>query len=160
MEAFQDKETVIVDYEPRYQGVFKRLNEEWISRYFRMEPIDHTLLDHPEENIIRPGGHILVALHGGEPLGVCALCRPGHGDYDYELAKLAVDDRAKGLGLGKALCRAAVRKARLLGGRSILIETNSRLGPAVHIYRSLGFREIENSGAQFERVDLMMELRL
>ena len=34
--------------------------------------------------------------------------------YGYELAKLAVDKSARGLGLGEKLCRAAIAKAKSL----------------------------------------------
>src|SRR5687767_13034630 len=62
----------IVDYKPAYQKAFQQLNEEWITKYFRMEEADHKALSNPQKNIIAKGGYILVALYNNEPVGVCA----------------------------------------------------------------------------------------
>ena len=71
---------VIVAFEPRYKKAFYELNKAWIDRYFTMEAKDYETLEHPERAILEPGGHILVALDGERPVGVCALLvsdRPG-----------------------------------------------------------------------------------
>jgi hypothetical protein len=62
----------IVPYEPKYLDAFRKLNQEWITTYFKMEKPDHDALDHPKEYILDHGGFIFVALLGGEPVGVCA----------------------------------------------------------------------------------------
>lgn len=58
----ESKAVQIVRYEPKYQSVFKSLNEEWISRYFEMEETDYKALDNPQEYILDKGGAIFVAL--------------------------------------------------------------------------------------------------
>ena len=35
-----NNEVKIVDYEPTYQQSFRDLNEEWISKFFKMEASD------------------------------------------------------------------------------------------------------------------------
>src|SRR5882762_6264130 len=45
----ESSEVQIVDYTPADQPAFRRLNEEWITKYFRMEESDYKALDHPGE---------------------------------------------------------------------------------------------------------------
>ena len=57
-----------------------------------------------------PGGAIFMAAVDGEVKGCCALMH--HGDGRFELAKMAVDPSAQGLGLGAALGEAIIAEAR------------------------------------------------
>ncbi len=157
----ESKEIRIVPYAPYYQFAFRSLNEHWISTYFKMEEEDYRELDHPEEYILNPGGVILVALYKEEPVGVCALVKMEHSVYDYELAKYAVDPRAQGLGIGFSLGGAIVEKARELGAKRLYLVSNTSLKPALHIYRKLGFKELEEYlPTDYERADIQMELTL
>ena len=84
----------IVNYEADYKEVFRDLNVEWISTYFKMEASDYKALENAESHILRNGGYILVALLNKEPIGVCALIKMNDPMYDYELAKMAVAPKA------------------------------------------------------------------
>ena len=155
------QETItIVDYEPRYQQAFKSLNEEWIQKYFEMEPEDYRTLDYPQENIIDKGGYIALALLNGTPVGTCALIKMNNGVFDYELAKMGVSPKAQGKGIGYLLGQAIVNKAKSLGAKNIYIESNTRLQPAIQLYRKLGFMEIEGIQTPYVRCDIQMELQL
>lgn len=150
----------IVPFEPRYRSAFYDLNRAWIERYFTMEAKDHETLGHPELSIIEPGGHILVALAGEQPVGVCALMvsdRPGCG---FELAKMGVDPAFQGRGIGRALCRAALEMARQFGAQRVYLESNTILGPALHLYRSLGFRQVDAGASPYRRSNIQMEVDL
>lgn len=125
-----------------------------------MEEHDIECIDHPQESIIDRGGHIFVALYRGEPVGVCALCKMDDPRYDYELAKLAVSPGVRGKGIGYQLCRAAVDKARSLGAKSLFLESNTLLKPAIHTYKKLGFRELAEYHPAYARGDIQMELTL
>ena len=148
----------MVDYTPAYQAAFRRLNEEWITRYFRMEEGDYKALDHPKEYILDKGGHIFMALYKGEPVGACALIRMEDGGF--ELAKMAVSPAAQGLGIGYLLGRACIDKARTLGARRVYLESNTRLKPAISLYHKLGFRKVAGPPSPYERADIQMELVL
>ena len=150
----------IVDFEPKYQPAFKSLNEEWIKAYFEMEEADRAVLDHPEENIIKKGGKILVALHHDEPVGVCALKKMDDPRYDYEMAKMAVLPKAQGKKIGWLLGQAVVRKAKELGASSIYLESNTLLIPAINLYHKMGFQQISGLSSLYKRVDIRMELIL
>lgn len=148
----------IVDYRPEYLAVFKRLNIMWINSHWSLEPHDLEALCSPEDSILSKGGCILVALVDGVPMGVVALCRPENSEYDFELAKLAVDPEARGAGLGEAICRAAIARAESLGAKKIFLESNTILKPAINLYRKLGFIELKEYHPAYERGDIQMEL--
>ena len=149
-----------VDYIPKYQHAFRALNKEWIDKYFEMEAADYKALDYPEENILAPGGAILVALYNEEIAGVCALIKMDGIRYDYELAKMAVAPKFHGKGIGYFLGKAVIEKAKKLKGKSIFIESNTILTPAINLYRKLGFTEVEGLVTPYERSNIQMELIL
>ena len=159
--ALRDNQVVeIVDYRPEYFMTFKRLNIMWINSHWSLEPHDLEVLNDPDSSILSKGGHIFVALVDGEPMGVVALCRMEGTEYDFELAKLAVDPEARGLGVGEKMCRAALEFARKSGDRKIFLESNTLLKPAINLYRKLGFKELEEYHPAYERGDIQMELTL
>ncbi|HEY6901881.1 MAG TPA: GNAT family N-acetyltransferase [Puia sp.] len=147
----------IVDYIPAHQPAFRQLNEEWISKYFRMEENDYKALDHPQEYILDKGGHIYMALYKGEPVGACALI-PIEGGF--ELAKMAVSPRAQGLGIGNLIGQACIDKARALGARRVYLESNTALKAAINLYHKLGFKKVVGPPSPYERANIQMELAL
>lgn len=150
----------VVEYEPKYQSVFRSLNVEWISTYFEMEEADYEALDHPEEHILNKGGKIFVALYKNEPVGVCALIKMDDPDYDYELAKMAVSPKAQGKNIGSILGQAAVDSAKELGASKIYLAGNTRLKASIHLYHKLGFKKITGHSSPYKRVDIQMGLDL
>ena len=149
----------LLDYAPEHQPDFKRLNAEWIEQYFRLEEADLQALDHPDEYIIRRGGHILLAQYQGQVVGTCALLKMP--DDTYELAKMAVAPAAQGLRIGLRLGEAAIAKARALGARRLYLESNTKLGPALSLYHKLGFRKtVAGAPSPYERCNIQMELLL
>ena len=72
----------IVPYEDRYARYFKQLNLVWLEEYFSVEEIDRQVLEHPEEQVVAPGGMIFFALHDGEPVGTTAVVQHGSGVYE------------------------------------------------------------------------------
>jgi putative acetyltransferase len=148
----------IVDFHPDHAGAFKALNVAWISRYFALEAKDQEVLDDPAGKVLAPGGHILIAVEAGEPVGCVALMVMKN-DGGFEVAKMAVTDAYKGQGLGRALMAACVARARAAGARRLYLETNSGLAPALGLYRSFGFRQIEPAEpSPYARADVAMEL--
>ena len=150
----------IVDYRPEHHAVFKRLNIIWINSHWSLEAHDLEVLDNPERAILSPGGHILVALVDNRPSGVVALCRMDSADYDFEIAKLAVDPEIRGVGIGEKILRAAIEKARELGAKKLFLESNTLLKPAIGLYRKLGFIELQDYHPAYARGDIQMELTL
>ena len=148
-------------FQPGDSIAFRELNENWISKYFRLEEHDHIALGDPENNILRPGGHIFMAMVEGEPIGCCALIplRPGV----LELAKMAVAERYQGAGIGRKLLEHAVAQAKTLGTQSLYLGSNTKLANAIHLYESVGFRHLppENiSPSPYVRANVFMGLEL
>lgn len=148
----------IVQYKPEHQPAFKRLNEEWITRWFKMEEADYRSLDRPQEYIIDRGGRILIAVDEGEVIGTCALLKMDEGTY--ELAKMTVSANARGKGIGLLLGQAAIDEAKGLSARRLYLESNTRLEPAISLYRKLGFKEVQGARSPYERCNIQMELVL
>lgn len=152
-------ETVqIIDYESQYAGSFKTLNIAWISKYFAVEPHDLEQLDHPEEHILQPGGHIFFAQMGNAIVGTVALVRVDA--TTMELAKMAVDENIRGKGIGKQLCLAAIEKARQPGTKHVVLESNRKLTPALNLYRAVGFQEVSMVETPYSRADIRMAMDL
>ncbi len=149
----------IVPFASEHRDAFRELNRQWIERYWQLEPHDKELLDDPEKHIIGNGGHIFVALFGDTAVGVCALCATDS-PATYELAKLAVDNSVLRKGIGRLLCEAAIRKARELGSERLFLESNTRLKPAIALYRKLGFRELSEYHPAYARGDIQMEMMI
>ncbi|MCA8949062.1 MAG: GNAT family N-acetyltransferase [Planctomycetes bacterium] len=152
-----DSAVRIVDYTPAHRLAFQRLNYAWIERYFTIEEPDRKALDDPETKILAPGGAILIALLGDEPVGTCALLR--HDAATFELAKMCVDESAQGRGIGRRLGEAAIRRAHELGATELFLESNSTLVPALELYRRLGFVEVACEPTPYARCDVRMVLR-
>lgn len=150
----------IVPFEDKYHVHFKRLNQEWIDKYFIMEDADHNSLDNAQEYIINRGGDIIMALHNDEVVGTCALIKTDNEEYQYELAKMAVSPKAQGLGIGWILGKEVIKIAKSKGAKNIYLESNTVLTPAITLYRKLGFKKITGIPSPYERSNIQMVLDL
>jgi GNAT superfamily N-acetyltransferase len=165
---------------PEDATAFRTLNEAWITRFFALEDEDRRLLEHPETHVIAPGGVVLVARlsdpDGSDGrsrdvvIGCVGLARLAPGDHGtsgedgvYELIKMAVSPDHQGHGTGRRLIAAAIDRARAIGARRIVLESNRQLGSAVHLYEAMGFRHLEPHEIEpspYVRADVAMRLDL
>jgi len=144
----------ILSFEPRFAADFKRLNLEWLEKYFRVEPIDVQVLSRPED-IIGAGGAIWMAREGDDTVGCCALIARGNGAY--EVSKMAVTARFQGRGLGRRLLDAAVLGFKRTGGHLLYLETNSALTTAIALYESSQFEHRPRPApSPYARADVYM----
>lgn len=148
----------IVDYADKHSEAFRDLNLDWIEEYFTVEPLDRRYLFSPEEEILVPGGAIFMAELSGVAIGCCALLN--HGDHVYEVSKMAVDKGCRGMGIGKLLLQEVIVRSRDLGAQKLTILSNTRLAPALHLYKSFGFYEIPLQSDDYVRGDIALELDL
>lgn len=152
----------VLPFETRHAPAFRDLNLAWLERYFAVEEKDRHLLDDPEGRIIAKGGAILIAEdREGNAIGCVALVPIG--EDVLELAKMAVAQDSQGRGVGHLLMDAAIATARALGARALYLESNSSLGPALHLYGRAGFRHLpadERPRSPYARCDVYMRLEL
>jgi len=148
----------IVDFEPRHAEAWRTLNEAWIGKYFTIEPKDREVLDDPTGKIIAKGGHVFMAEQAGEIVGCVGLIAMADGGF--EVAKMTVTEAARGTGLGRVLMQTCIDKARERAAPRLYLETNSSLGPALGLYRSMGFVDLPPTDTPYARANVFMELVL
>jgi len=153
----RDQEQVeLLDYSPTHADAFRELNYEWIRQNFEIEESDRAMLEEPEKYILARGGYIVIAKYQGEIVGTCALIR--HDDKRMELAKMAVADSAKGKGIGWLLGQHCIDKAREWNFAQVFLESNTKLTPAINLYKKLGFKRIVGEPSPYERCNIQMLL--
>lgn len=149
------------DFQPGDESAFRELNEAWIRQYFAIEPKDLEVLGDPVEHILKPGGHIIMAIDGGRAVGCCALLAMPEGSF--EIGKMAVAEEFRGQGIGRKLLARAVELAREIGAKRLYLETSTKLPNAIHLYESQGFRYLPPERIRrspYARSDLYMEMFL
>ncbi len=148
----------ILEYHPSYQPHFERLNKVWIEKYFRLEPIDIEVLEHPEPHIIDPGGQIIFAAIRQRIVGTVAIKKVD--DHTVEMTKMAVDEAYQGRKIGWVLGQAIIETARKMGFSKMVLYSNTMLTPAIQLYRKMGFKEVDVEAGKYDRCDIQMELDL
>ena len=145
----------IVDFTAAHAAAFRRLNVEWLEKFFRVETIDETILSNPQAEIIAGGGQILFAVWKIEVCGTVALRHCGGGRY--ELTKMAVTASRQGAGIGRALMVAAINRFKDLDGKELYLETHSSLTTAIALYESAGFvHRAPPKPSEYARADTYM----
>jgi ribosomal protein S18 acetylase RimI-like enzyme len=147
--------TRIINYSEDLKEHIKRLNTEWLTRYFKIEPNDEVQLANPKEEIIDKGGRIYYAVHHEQIVGTVSLLKIS--DTYYELGKMAVTQQAKGLGIGNMLMEHLIGEARQMGIQTLVLYSNRLLSPAIHLYHKFGFNEVPLDPGHYERADIKME---
>jgi GNAT superfamily N-acetyltransferase len=146
----------VVTYREELRADFERLNREWIETWFTLEEADRETFRDPAAKILAPGGQVFFVVEEGQALGTCAVIP--HGPEVHELAKMAVAPAARGRGYGDLLMEAAVAFARGAGARRMVIVSNTRLAPAIRLYRKHGFVEVPlEPGQRYARADIQLE---
>ena len=145
----------IVPFSPDLKEHIKILNIEWLRKYFRVEEKDELVLSNPQEEIIDKGGMIFYAKFNDEILGTVSLLKL---DEDtFELSKMAVSDKAQGLGIGNKLLIHSIAVAEENNIKKLLLYSNRILLPALHLYEKFGFIEVPLGDVSYERADIKME---
>lgn len=105
---------------------------------------------------------LLVAEAGGEVGGAVAYCPPGSsyaelaGPGEAEFRMLAVLERARGKGLGRAMVDACVDRARAAGLTGLRLSTQRNMGDAHRLYERMGFvRTPDHDWAPVPGLDLL-----
>lgn len=148
----------VVLFEDTHADAFRELNLDWIEEFFFVEDLDRMHLDNPRASFIDTGGAILVAELDGTVVGCCGLLK--HEVGVYEVSKMAVERRLRGAGIGRVLLREVIAHAATLGAYRLTILSNTCLEQAIHLYRSIGFREVPFESDAYARGNIAMVLEL
>lgn len=153
-----EKTVSITTWQDDYAEDYMDLSVEWLKQYDLLEPADFAILAHPHEAVLAPGGMIFFARCSSKNIGTISVIPIGDGVY--EAAKLCVREPFKRRHIGDALMEAAIAFVKEKGGRKLILFTNSRLYPAICLYKKHGFRETRHEGSAYAESDMRMELEL
>ena len=137
---------------------FSQMNLAWVKKYFKVELTDELVLSDPRKNIIDKGGYIFFAKTGDTIAGTFALLKVN--DHEFELSKMAVKEEFIGRNIGNAMLTFCLQKAKSLGIQKLVLYSNTKLGPAIHLYKKYGFVQVPLINSAYKRSDIKMELEL
>lgn len=116
------------------------------------------MLSEPREQILARGGEVLFGVYRGEVVGTVALKAETAGEF--ELTKMAVDERFQGRGFGRRLLETACGRAKQRGCTRVILYSQRSLATAIGMYRKYGFTELPLNDQRYARCDIKMERRL
>jgi ribosomal protein S18 acetylase RimI-like enzyme len=145
----------IIPFSTALKEPIKTLNIEWLKKYFKVEPKDEIVLSDPQGEIIDKGGMIFYAKYNDTIIGTVSLIKIDN--TTFELSKMAVTDGVQGLGIGQKLMVHCLTIAEQKGVKKLILYSNRRLLPAIHLYEKFGFAEVPLEGGVYERADIKME---
>ena len=145
----------IIPFTKALKDPIKTLNLEWLKKHFIVEPKDEIVLSDPQGQIIDKGGMIFYAKYNNDIVGTVSLMKIDN--TTYELSKMAVTDSVQGLGVGKELILHCLAVAEEKGIEKLILYSNRKLLPAIHLYKKFGFIEVPLQGGVYVRADIKME---
>jgi putative acetyltransferase len=98
---------------------------------------DEELTDLPASYADHGGAFWVAVDDRGDVVGTCGVFPLGGGTY--ELRKMYLRARARGLGLGKRLLDQSIAWAREQGGRRMVLDTTDKMTRAIGFYEANGF---------------------
>lgn len=130
--------------DPLAQPLLAELALEYASRYRApVEAVAKWLRTYPAEQFAAPGGALLIGLRDGQPVTGGAFRR-----FDAETAELKriwTDSRYRRRGYAKALMAELETEIAARGYRCIYLTTGDRQPEAEELYRSTGYRRLDQS---------------
>ena len=151
------KELKIINYEKRYHQEFKDISLDWLHTNNLYEKADDVLLDNPQKYIDK-GGSIFLAHFNDEIVGTVSIYPIDK--YVYEILKLGVVEKYRGLGIGRKLLQLCVDLCLEKGVKLITLETSSKLENAIKLYKKFRFIQVKIKDSYYESADVKMELKL
>ena len=137
---------------------FKSLNESWLKQYFKIEPLDHQILNYPKKEIIDRGGYIFMMFRALEIIGTFALLKKEEGVFEFN--KMAIREDFRGKGYGTHLMQFALHFTDQHHWKKLLLYSNTKLENSIYLYRKFGFKEVPLDNAPYARGNIKMELEL
>ncbi|MBT8394623.1 MAG: GNAT family N-acetyltransferase [Bacteroidia bacterium] len=150
----------IVAFKTAYSKDFYKLNIEWLSKLFYVEPYDEEVLSNPMKYIINKGGYIFFAKLNEKVVGTVALMSMDI-ENTFELTKMAVSPNYRGKKIGQQLMEHCLKFAKEEKLRTLIIYSSRKLKNAIYIYKKYGFKEIPvEADCYYDRCDIKLKLSL
>ncbi len=149
---------VRTDLRPGDLGAVVRLHGLLYAREYGFDATFEAYVAAPLADFVRAGSpreRLWLAERDGTLVGCVAVVAAAPGVA--QLRWFLVDPSARGAGLGKRLLREAVAFARGCGYRQVTLWTVSALTAAAHLYRSAGFRKVEQRPGRLWGADVVEE---
>ncbi|WP_338815069.1 GNAT family N-acetyltransferase [Bernardetia sp. Wsw4-3y2] len=158
-----NKKTIeIINYDDNLSEWVKKLNYEWLEKYFKLEKGDIISLSNPKKEIIDKGGYIFFVKIKNEKseniIATASLLKKT--DTIFELGKMAVTSKEQGNGIGKLLVKHCLDFAKNNSISTIILYSNTQLQSAIHLYKKIGFEEIRLEEGLYQRANIKMQLDL
>jgi N-acetylglutamate synthase-like GNAT family acetyltransferase len=151
----KDNMVNIIAFSTELKEEIKTLNLEWLRKYFKVEAKDERMLSDPQGEIIDKGGMIFYAKHNDKIVGTVSLLKIN--ETTFELSKMAVTDGVQGIGIGHKLMEHCISIATDKQIKKLILYSNRKLLPAIHLYEKFGFEEVTLESGNYERADIKME---
>jgi len=149
----------IIPFESKYNVHFKRLNINWVEKYFFVESKDRELLEDCKKSIIDKGGFVFFAKYNDEIVGCFSFIKVDN--RHFELGKMAVDPKFQGLKIGQYMMKFAIDYGKKKKWTKISLYSSTKLDTALHIYEKFGFNYVVlEKDLPYARSDIKMELNL
>jgi GNAT superfamily N-acetyltransferase len=145
----------LVKFEEKYRQAFIDFNTDWIvSNFGFLEEHDREAFANIDDEI-KKGAMIFFAVENETPLA-CCMSKPLE-ESTWELCKLGSNKNVQHKGAGNIVFKAAMEWALEKGAKRLLLISNSKLKPALHIYEKYGFEEIKLDNYEYVRGDIAFE---
>jgi len=112
-------------------------------------------IEHFVETYSKNDGAFIVIEQGNELIATGALLRVSEGKY--KIRKMYVAIAFRNQGLGKKILEALLKEAKLKKANEVVLETSKMMTAAISLYRSYGFKEIDQK-PESPRCDVVMRL--
>lgn len=150
----------IVAFKTAYSKDFYKLNIEWLSKLFYVEPYDEEVLSNPMKYIINKGGYIFFAKLNEKVVGTVALMSMDI-ENTFELTKMAVSPNYRGKKIGQQLMEHCLKFAKEEKLKTLIIYSSRKLKNAIYIYKKYGFKEVPvEADCYYDRCDIKLKLSL
>lgn len=148
----------IIKFKEEYRQSFIDFNTDWIvSNFGFLEEEDIETFENIDK-ILADGGMIFFAEENNIPLAACMTHRVKNAEPDiWEICKLGSNKNLPHKGAGSAVFKASMDWAISKGAKKLVLISNSKLKPALHIYEKYGFREVELSNFDYIRGNIAFE---
>ena len=145
----------LVQFQEKYRQAFIDFNTDWIvSNFGFLEEHDKETFEKIDEEL-NNGAMIFFAVEDEIPLA-CCMSMPMK-DNTWEICKLGSNKNVPHKGAGTLVFKASMEQAFEHGAKRLFIISNSKLKPALHIYRKNGFKEIKLDNYEYVRGDIAFE---